>query len=101
MRDWNAPATSRLGVVTVCTQDATMILVAVRHGLRSSELVDLRWDQIDFTHASARWCRGQARLSGSSSHAAPRLRLCLTNKGHGTRALQAYLGDPNIQHTVR
>ena len=27
-----------------------MILVAFRHGLRSSELVDLRWDQIDFTH---------------------------------------------------
>ena len=28
-----------------------MILVAFRHGLRVSELVDLRWDQIDFTHA--------------------------------------------------
>ena len=28
-----------------------MILVAFRHGLRSSELVDLHWDQIDFTHA--------------------------------------------------
>ena len=25
-------------------RDATMILVAFRHGLRSSELVDLRWD---------------------------------------------------------
>ena len=32
-------------------RDATMILVAFRHGLRSSELVDLRWDQIDFAHA--------------------------------------------------
>ena len=32
-------------------RDAAMILVAFRHGLRSSELVDLRWDQIDFTHA--------------------------------------------------
>ena len=32
-------------------RDATMFLVAFRHGLRSSELVDLRWDQIDFTHA--------------------------------------------------
>ena len=32
-------------------RDATTILVAFRHGLRSSELVDLRWDQIDFTHA--------------------------------------------------
>jgi integrase len=29
-------------------RDATMILVAYRHGFRVSELVDLRWDQIDF-----------------------------------------------------
>jgi integrase len=29
-------------------RDATMILVAFRHGLRASELIDLRWDQIDF-----------------------------------------------------
>ena len=28
-----------------------MILVAFRHGLRSSELTDLRWDQVDFAHA--------------------------------------------------
>jgi type 1 fimbriae regulatory protein FimB/type 1 fimbriae regulatory protein FimE len=25
----------------------------------------------------------------------------LANKGHDTRSLQAYLGDQNIQHTVR
>jgi type 1 fimbriae regulatory protein FimB/type 1 fimbriae regulatory protein FimE len=31
-------------------RDATMILVAYRHGLRVSELVDLRWDQVDFRH---------------------------------------------------
>ena len=29
-----------------------MILVAYRHGLRVSELVDLRWDQIDFEQAT-------------------------------------------------
>jgi type 1 fimbriae regulatory protein FimB/type 1 fimbriae regulatory protein FimE len=29
-------------------RDATMLLVAFRHGLRASELVGLRWDQIDF-----------------------------------------------------
>src|SRR6478735_1027637 len=29
-------------------RDATMTLVAYRHGLRVSELVDLRWDQIEF-----------------------------------------------------
>ena len=33
-------------------RDATMILVAYRHGLRTSELVDLRWDQIDFGRAT-------------------------------------------------
>jgi type 1 fimbriae regulatory protein FimB/type 1 fimbriae regulatory protein FimE len=32
-------------------RDATMVLAAYRHGLRASELVDLRWDQIDFTTA--------------------------------------------------
>jgi integrase len=29
-----------------------MILVAYRHGFRASELVDLRWDQIDFETAN-------------------------------------------------
>jgi integrase len=29
-------------------RDATMILVAYRHGLRASELVMLRWDAVDF-----------------------------------------------------
>jgi site-specific recombinase XerD len=32
-------------------RDATMILLAYRHGLRGSELVDLRWDQIDLDQA--------------------------------------------------
>jgi Phage integrase family len=29
-----------------------MILMAYRHGLRASEVVDLRWDQIDFDTAN-------------------------------------------------
>ena len=33
-------------------RDATMLLVAYRHGLRASEICDLRWDQIDFTLAT-------------------------------------------------
>jgi len=33
-------------------RDATMILVAYRHGLRASELVDLRWEQVDFRTAT-------------------------------------------------
>ena len=32
-------------------RNATMILLAFRHGLRASELVDLRWDQVDFNQA--------------------------------------------------
>src|SRR5262245_30322667 len=31
-------------------RDATMILVAYRHGLRASELCAVTWDQIDFGH---------------------------------------------------
>ena len=31
-------------------RDATMVLLAYRHGLRALELVTLRWDAIDFAH---------------------------------------------------
>jgi type 1 fimbriae regulatory protein FimB/type 1 fimbriae regulatory protein FimE len=33
-------------------RDATMILIAYRHGLRVSELCDLQWNQIDFQSAA-------------------------------------------------
>jgi integrase len=33
-------------------RDATMILVAYRHGLRASEVCDLEWSQIDFAAAT-------------------------------------------------
>jgi site-specific recombinase XerD len=32
-------------------RDATMVLMAYRHGLRASEICDLRWDQVDFNRA--------------------------------------------------
>jgi integrase len=32
-------------------QDATMFLLAFRHGLRAAEACDLRWDQVDFNGA--------------------------------------------------
>ena len=32
-------------------RDAMMVLVAYRHGFRPAELVDLRWDQVDFASA--------------------------------------------------
>ena len=137
-------------------RDATMILVAYRHGLRVSELVDLRWDQIDFDHANLHVRRvkkgtpsthpirgdelralrvlkreakspfifvsergspfttagfarlveraGAAAKLGFPAHPHMLRHACgfaLANKGHDTRALQAYLGHKNIQHTVR
>ena len=33
-------------------RDATMLLVAYRHGLRASEICDLRWEQFDLNSAT-------------------------------------------------
>jgi integrase len=139
-------------------RDATMVLVAYRHGLRSSEVADLRSEQVDFrtatlhvrrvkqgtpsTHpvlgdalrALRRLQREQEPKSPfvfTSERGAPfstagcarmieragvKAKLAfkahphmlrhacgyaLANRGHDTRALQAYLGHRNIQHTVR
>jgi integrase len=139
-------------------RDATMALVAYRHGLRASELVDLRWDQVDLATATLHVRRvkrgtpsthpilgdelrllrrlqreqepkapfvftsersapfttaGFARMIGRAgvearlgfkAHPHMLRHACgyaLANKGHDTRAVQAYLGHRNIQHTVR
>lgn len=139
-------------------RDATMILVGYRHGLRAAELVDLRWDQVDFAAANLHVRRvkrgspathpilgdeiralrrlqreqeatspfiftsergapfttaglarmieraGDAAGLGFKAHPHMLRHACgfaLANKGHDTRALQAYLGHRNIQHTVR
>ena len=139
-------------------RDATMILVAYRHGLRASELTDLRREQIDFRTATlhvrrvkqgtpsthpilgdelralrrlqreqepkspfvftserdapfttagfARMVERAGKAAKLSFKAHPHMlrHACgyaLANKGHDTRALQAWLGHRNIQHTVR
>jgi site-specific recombinase XerD len=139
-------------------RDATMLLVAYRHGLRVSELVDLRWEQVEFGTASlhvrrvkqgtpsthpilgdelralrrlkreqeprsafvftsergtpfttagfARMVERAGREAKLAFNAHPHMlrHACgyaLANNGHDTRALQAYLGHKNIQHTVR
>src|SRR5215831_8689937 len=61
-------------------RDATMILIAYRHGLRASELVDLRWEQVDFSRAVLHVRRAKQGtpsvhpLSGSELRALRRLR---------------------------
>lgn len=61
-------------------RNSTMILLAFRHGLRVSELVSLRWDQVDFTTAHlhvSRLKRGresQHPLSGPELRALRQLR---------------------------
>jgi integrase len=139
-------------------RDALMILVAYRHGLRASELADLRWDQVEFATATMHVRRvkqgtpsthpilgdelralrrlecaqkpkspfvftsergapfGTAGFARMVERAGIHAKLAfkahphmlrhacgyaLANKGHDTRALQAYLGHRNIQHTVR
>jgi hypothetical protein len=48
-------------------RDATAILLAYRHGLRASELVALRWDDIDFrTLTRSRWLNDALGLSCNS-----------------------------------
>jgi integrase len=139
-------------------RDATMLLLSYRHGLRAAELVDLRWDQVDFRMATLHVRRvkqgspGSHPILGDELRALRRLQreqepkspfvftsergapfstagfarmveragmearlgfkahphmlrhacgYALANRGHDTRALQAYLGHKNIQHTVR
>jgi len=45
-------------------RDATMILIAYRHGLRAAELCDLQWSQVDFNAGTLRVNR---RKQGSPS----------------------------------
>jgi integrase len=61
-------------------RDATMVLIAYRHGLRAAELVALRWDSIDFGHGRLHVNRAKSGspsvhpLSGRELRALRRLR---------------------------
>jgi site-specific recombinase XerD len=138
-------------------RDATMVLIAYRHGLRASEVCDLQWHQVELAagrlhvRRSKRGTPSVHPLQGDELRALRRLQreqppgphvfvsergapmapksfhaliqrlgerasmpfaihphmlrhgcgFALANKGHDTRALQAWLGHRNIQHTVR
>ncbi len=59
-------------------RDATMVFAAYRHGLRASELVDLRWEQVGFKTATL----SSAKL-GSSSPLSP-AGMTLNLNGYGS-----------------
>jgi integrase len=137
-------------------RDASMILVAFRHGLRAAEVCDLRWDQVEFdaavlhvrrvksgspsthpvrgdelralrrlqresetspfvfvsergspftTAGFARMIERAATSAGLDLKAHPHMlrHACgyaLANKGHDTRAIQAWLGHRSITSTA-
>jgi site-specific recombinase XerD len=80
-------------------RDATAILVAYRHGLRASDLVALRRDDIDL--ATGRLHVRRAKSGDASVHPRHACWFKLANDGHDTRAIQAYLGHRSIMSTVR
>jgi site-specific recombinase XerD len=138
-------------------RDATMILIAYRHGFRASELCDLQWHQVELNSGRLHVRRAKRgtpavhTLQGDEIRALRRLQreqdpsphvfaterggpmtpksfhqlisrlgerarmpfpihphmlrhgcgYALANAGHDTRAIQAWLGHKNIQHTVR
>ena len=49
-------------------RDATMILTAYRHGLRASEVCDLRWEQIDWKSATLHVRRVKKREAEHASN---------------------------------
>jgi integrase len=138
-------------------RDASMILIAYRHGLRASEICDLQWHQVELNAGRLhvrRTKRGTPSvhpIQGDELRALRRLQreqpagpyifmserggpitpksfhtlilrlgeragmafpihphmlrhgcgYALANAGHDTRAIQAWMGHKNIQHTVR
>jgi type 1 fimbriae regulatory protein FimE len=68
-------------------RDATLILVAYRHGLRVGELVSLRWDQVDFREAVLRVTRSKNGTPSNhpiGTKEARALRKLYRNRGQST-----------------
>jgi integrase len=71
-------------------RDATLMLLMVRHGLRVTEAIDLRWDQIDFSkgHLHVRRLKGGIHsvhpIQGDELRALRELRRRCWKKGRAT-----------------
>ena len=78
-------------------RDATMILIAYRHGLRVSELVGLRWDQVDFTVGSLHVTRlkhGMASVQPLSGEELRALRRLKREQSQGRHVFQSERDAP-------
>ena len=79
-------------------RDATMILIAYRHGLRASELCDLRWDQVSFAGAVLHVRRRKAGTPATHPLGGSELRALRRLKREQTVALRVRVG---AQRTIQ
>ena len=78
-------------------RDATAILVAYRHALRASELISLRWDDVDFTTARLHVRRakgGEAAVHPISGKELRALRRLQRESERGTYVFMSERGAP-------
>jgi integrase len=62
-------------------RDATMILIAYRHGLRASELCGLRWDQIDLNSGRLHVRRAKGGIDNVHPLSGREIRACVSYAG--------------------
>jgi type 1 fimbriae regulatory protein FimB/type 1 fimbriae regulatory protein FimE len=62
-------------------RDATMILIAYRHGLRASELCGLRWDQIDLNNGRLHVRRAKGGIDNVHPLSGREIRACVSYAG--------------------
>ena len=85
-------------------RDSTMILIAFRHGLRVSELVALRWDQVDFKRSTLHVNRIKNGVDSVHPLRGPELRALRKLKREYPDTPYLFVterGGPITDHTVR
>jgi type 1 fimbriae regulatory protein FimE len=73
-KEVNAVITAATHVGRHGLRDATLILIAYRHGLRVSELVALRWDQVDLAQGLVHIARRKNGMPSVHPLRSPELR---------------------------